>query len=88
MLALMDHHIATEMDWQIQPSRVIDHLAAQGSRMPCLRKKTKFRHRVKVTLSVLSIYMQVLNCYLASSTELFYIISLRKPNPTPEPYEE
>lgn len=61
--------------WQIQPSEVIDHLAALGSVRPYLKKQTKFKDGVQVSWSVLSIFVQTVY-YHATATKLFCIINL------------
>lgn len=74
MLAQLDHHKAAEMDWQIQPLEVIDHLAALDSVRPYLKKQTKFKDGVQVSWSVLSIFVQTVY-YHATATKLFCIIN-------------
>lgn len=70
VLPLLGHHKAAEMDWQIQPSEVVDHLVAQGSVMLHLKKRTEFKDGVQVSWSVLSCFVQTVY-YRATFTELF-----------------
>lgn len=75
LLALLDHHKAEKTDWRIQPLEVIEHLAAQGSVTPYMKKETKFKDGVQTSWSVLSVFVQTVH-YRATSIELFCIISL------------